>query len=171
MTSNAVSAAMMRGPTVLQGAGDLFRIACQPWWATCCHAAKNASNPDARREGWRHTATGPVAEPAIAAPRVEGRARTDDSKVRGANGVPRPTRGSNPLRSAASSTGHARGMRDLTGWSTPSPAIATCRRRASALSTRRQVPRRKPRCSHARRKPPSPAAHRSTTPRRRCTPR
>jgi hypothetical protein len=33
----------------------------------------------------------------IAALRVEGRACMDDSKVRGANGVPRRTRGSNPF--------------------------------------------------------------------------
>lgn len=79
-----------------------------------CHAAEIARQPScsARRmagilhlDRWQSRVN--------AALRVEGRARTDGSKARGANGVPRPTRGSNPLRSAASSSAaeRARGTR------------------------------------------------------------
>jgi hypothetical protein len=49
-----------------------------------------------RQDRWQSRVT--------AALRVECRARPHDSKVRGAAGVPCPTGGSNPLRSAASSS-------------------------------------------------------------------
>ena len=52
----------------------------------------------ARHEGWRaHRILDRWQSRVIAALRVQGRARTDSSKARGVNGVPRPTRGSNPF--------------------------------------------------------------------------